>query len=152
MRILIAEDDPSTRYILQRKLEEMEHDVDSFPDGKEAWNALQNMEMPQIALIDWEMPNMTGIELVERIRSDDRIRSMYIIMLTVRDETRDVLDCFQTGVDYFISKPLDIKELRMGLEHGKRMIRSGLDFDERQDMIMENVYDFFEGKGRFEGA
>jgi DNA-binding response OmpR family regulator len=111
--------------------------------------ALQTREIPEIALIDWEMPHMDGIELVNKIRSNDRSRSLYIVMLTIRDQNRDVMDSFQIGVDDFLCKPLDLKELRIGLEKGKKMVRSRKSFDERQDIIMENIYDFFEGKGRW---
>jgi DNA-binding response OmpR family regulator len=108
------------------------------------------MEIPEIAIIDWEMPRMDGIELVNNIRSQRRSRSLYIIMLTIRDKNRDVMDSFQIGVDDFLCKPLDIRELRIRLEKGKKMIRTGKSFDERQDFIMDNFYEFFEGKGRLE--
>jgi len=150
MRILLAEDEPSTRLILKKKLEELEHDVDQYPDGKEAWEALHDNDIPQIAIVDWEMPEMDGIELVNKIRTDENLRSMYIIMLTIRDKNQDVMDCFQIGVDDYLSKPLDVRDLRIGLEKGKKIIRSGLDFNDRQDIIMDNIYDFFDGKGRLE--
>jgi DNA-binding response OmpR family regulator len=149
MRIMLAEDDPPTRLILKKKLEQLDFEVEQYSDGEEAWEALQTREIPEIALIDWEMPHMDGIELVNKIRSDDRSRSLYIVMLTIRDQNRDVMDSFQIGVDDFLCKPLDLKELRIGLEKGKKMVRSGKSFDERQDIIMENIYDFFEGKGRW---
>jgi CheY-like chemotaxis protein len=150
MKILLAEDDPTTRLILKKKLEELEHEVMEYKNGKEAWEGLQEGVSPQVAIIDWEMPEMNGIELVERIRTDDRIRSMYLIMLTIRDQNRDVMDCFQIGVDDYLSKPLELRNLKLGLEKGKKIIRSGLDFNDRQDIIMDNIYDFFEGKGRLE--
>lgn len=150
MRILLVEDDPSTRLILNKKLEEMDFEVEPYPDGKEAWEALQGQKTPEIALIDWEMPNMDGIELVNKIRSQESSRSLYIIMLTIRDRNRDVMDSFQIGVDDFLSKPLDLKELRIGLEKGKRVIRSRKGFDDRQDLIMENIYEFFQENGRLE--
>ena len=150
MKILLAEDDPPTRLILKKKLEDLEFEVDPYCDGKEAWGALQENDLPQIAIIDWEMPLIDGIELVGKIRTHDKMRSMYIIMLTVRDKNRDVMDSFQFGVDDFLCKPLDLKKLRIGLEKGKRMVRSGMDYDDRQDIIMDNIYEFFEGKGRLE--
>lgn len=150
MNIIIAEDDPTLRHLLEKKLISMEYEIDSFEDGEKAWASLQKMESPPIAIIDWEMPHMTGIELVGKIRSNENMRSMYIIMLTIRDKSRDVMESFQIGVDDFLSKPLDDKALRIRLEKGKKIIRSGMDFDDRQSIIMDNIYDFFEGKGRLE--
>jgi len=152
MKILLAEDDPPTRLILKKKLEELEFEVDLYCDGKEAWDGLKENDLPQIAIIDWEMPNMDGIELVSKIRTNRRMRSLYIIMLTVRDKDRDVMDSFQMGVDDFLSKPLDLKELRIRLDQGMRMVRSGKSYDERQDMIMDNIYDLFDGRGRLDQA
>jgi DNA-binding response OmpR family regulator len=152
MRIFLAEDDPTTRHLLEKSLDGMDHDVKSFQDGMEAWEALQSEEAPQMAIVDWEMPRLNGIELVDKIRADPDLRSMYIMMLTIRDKNKDVMESFQIGVDDFLSKPLDMKCLRMGLEKGKRIIRSGMDFEERQSIIMDNVYDFFEGEGRLEKA
>ena len=150
MRIMLAEDDPSTRLILKKKLEELEYEVKPYPDGQEAWEALQTQDMPEIAIIDWEMPQMDGIELVNRIRSQERSRSLYVIMLTIRDKNRNVMDSFQIGVDDFMCKPLDLRELRACLAKGKKMVINGTKFDDRQDSIMENIYEFFDGKGRLE--
>ena len=150
MYIIVAEDDPTLRHLLEKRLTSMEYDIDSFEDGEKAWESLQDSDIPQIAIIDWEMPNMTGIELVGKIRSNSDLRSMYIIMLTIRDKSRDVMESFQIGVDDFLSKPLEDKSLRIGLEKAKKIVRSGMDFDDRQSIIMDNIYDFFEGKGRLE--
>jgi DNA-binding response OmpR family regulator len=152
MKILIAEDDPATRIMLEKKLMEMEYTVCSYCNGRDALEALQEEETTDIAIIDWEMPEMNGLELIDLIRADRSLRSMYVIMLTIRDRDRDVMESFQIGVDDYLSKPLNLKELRIGLEKGRRIIRSGMDFDERQDIIMDNIYDFFEGKGRFGGS
>ena len=150
MKIVIAEDDPTLRHLLERKLTGMGYDISSHEDGMDAWVALKDQEMPLIAIIDWEMPNMTGIELVGKIRSNDKLTSMYIIMLTIRDKSKDVMESFQIGVDDFLSKPLDDRSLRIGLEKGKKIVRSGMGFQDRQSIIMDNIYDFFEGKGRLE--
>ena len=150
MRILLAEDDAATRKILTKKLLEFDFEVESYTDGREAWDALLEQKIPDIAIIDWEMPKMDGIELVNKIRTKGNLRSLYIMMLTIRDKNRDVMDSFQIGVDDFLCKPLDLKELRYGLEKGKKMVRSGMSFDDRQDTIMENIYEFFKGKGRLD--
>ena len=152
MKIIVAEDDPTLRHLLEKKLISMEHEIDSFEDGIGAWKSLQSDDAPQIAIIDWEMPNMTGIELVGKIRSDEKLKSMYLIMLTIRDKSRDVMESFQIGVDDFLSKPLDDKALRIGLEKGKKIVRSGMDYNDRQSIIMDNIYDFFEGKGRLDDS
>jgi DNA-binding response OmpR family regulator len=148
MKIIIAEDHPASKHVLERTLLGWDFDVTSYEDGGKAWRALQDMDAPDIAILDWEMPIMNGLELIGKIRSKDEMRSMYIIMLTMKDDTKDVMDSYETGVDDFLSKPVIVKELRICVEKGKRMVRMGKSYDDRQENIMENIYAFMEERGR----
>jgi DNA-binding NtrC family response regulator len=121
MRILIAEDEQITRRKLQRQLEKMGHEVVAAADGKEAWEQFQTDPHP-VVICDWEMPEMNGVELVRKIRAADTPGYVYIIMLTGKSDTQDVVTGMEAGADDFISKPFDRKELRVRLRAGERIL------------------------------
>lgn len=121
MLILIAEDERITRSKLRRQLERMGHDVIEATDGAEAWESFQ-ARTPPIAICDWEMPHMNGLELVQRIRAADQSGYVYIVMLTGKSEKEDVVEGIDAGADDFITKPFDRDELRARLNAGVRIV------------------------------
>ncbi|HKJ63885.1 MAG TPA: response regulator transcription factor [Desulfopila sp.] len=123
MRILIAEDDYTTRLMLQVILEKWKYKVETAEDGNEAWTILQqSSRQPQIAILDWEMPEMDGLEVCEKIRTLDRRNPIYIIMLTGRDTTSDIVHGLDAGADDYITKPFDENELRARVRVAERMV------------------------------
>ncbi len=121
MRILIAEDERITRRKIQRQLEQMGHEVIEAADGGEAWELFQS-HSPPIVISDWEMPKISGVELVRRIRAADTPGYVYIVMLTGKSEKDDVVEGIDAGADDFVSKPFDRGELRARLNAGLRIV------------------------------
>lgn len=124
MKILIAEDDYTTRLMLQVILEKWKYRVDTAEDGTEAWAILQKRDkQPQIAIVDWEMPGMDGLELCQKMRSLERDNPIYTIMLTGRSTTDDIVHGLDAGADDYITKPFDENELRARIRVAERMVR-----------------------------
>ena len=71
MRILIAEDDPLARCAIESKLKRLGHEVIAVPNGKEAWEALQKPQRPSLAVLDWDMPGLSGPEVCKKIRASE---------------------------------------------------------------------------------
>lgn len=121
IRVLIAEDDKLCRTILEKNLRKWGYDIISTEDGNEAWKKIQENGI-QIAILDWIMPKMDGVELCKRIRGKKWDEYIYLIMLTVRNNQSDIRKGFDAGVDDYITKPFDTHELRARLQTGKRII------------------------------
>lgn len=122
MKILIAEDDYTSRLMLQVILDKWKYNVVTAADGHEAWKVLQQNEPPQIAILDWEMPGMDGLEVCCKTRALDRQNPIYIIMLTGRNTTKDIVHGLDSGADDYITKPFDENELRARVRVAERMV------------------------------
>lgn len=122
MRILVAEDERVTRASLVRQLTAWGHTVSAAADGEEAWGLFGAGEFDMV-ITDWEMPSVSGVELIERIRRQARAGYVYIIMLTGRSDKADIVRGIEAGADDFVSKPFDREELRVRLLAGERVVR-----------------------------
>ena len=122
MKLLIAEDEYTTRLTVQVVLEQWGYRVDSVEDGTAAWEVLQHHDGPQIAILDWEMPGINGVELCHKVKSLDRDTPVYVIMLTGRDAKTDILKGFDAGADDYITKPFDENELRARVRVAERLV------------------------------
>ncbi len=122
MQILIAEDDPTSRVVLQQTLAKLGYAVLAAPDGEEAW-ALFQRESPSVVITDWMMPRVDGLELCRRIRSDARNdRYTYLIVLTALGGKRNYLEAMDAGTDDFLTKPFDPDELVTRLRVAERIL------------------------------
>ena len=121
MRVLIAEDDPTSRTILELCLEDQGYEIESVDNGLDSWNRMKNGDHPSIAILDWMMPGLTGLEVCRRIRERASDNQPYLILLTVRDERDDLLAGLDSGADDYIIKPFDSEELRARLRVGERI-------------------------------
>lgn len=121
IQVLIAEDDKLCRTILEKNLKKWGYEIISTEDGKEAWKVIQENNI-QIAILDWIMPKMDGVELCKKIREKKWDEYIYLIMLTVRSKQIDIRKGFAAGVDDYITKPFDTHELKARLQTGKRII------------------------------
>jgi two-component system NtrC family sensor kinase len=121
MKILIAEDDPVSRRLLQSYLERWGHEVVTAQDGAAAWALFQSGDFP-IVISDWMMPELDGLELIRRVRSFPRPGYVYAILLTARAQKEDIVQGMEAGADDFLTKPFDRDELRVRLRAGERII------------------------------
>lgn len=121
-RVLVAEDDETSRNALVRLLQRDGYDVTVANDGQAAIDILLAPNPPHIALLDWAMPRLDGIHVCWAVRSIPANPYTYIIMVTGRDQSTDALAAFAAGVDDFLSKPLDHLQLLARLRCGERVL------------------------------
>jgi two-component system chemotaxis response regulator CheY len=121
MKILIAEDDSTTRLIFGATLRKMGHTVTAVEDGGKAWKAWQQEEY-SLLISDWIMPDMDGLELCKRIRAQPSLQYTYIILLTSMDGKGSYLEGMDAGADDFITKPFDEEQLAARLRVAERII------------------------------
>lgn len=129
VRILIAEDDPVSRRILDSFLKKWGYQVEVCEDGKAAWNILQQEDAPHFAILDWMMPGMDGVEICRKVRERRQQPHTYIILLTAKGRKEDIVEGLETGADDYLTKPFDAQEL-------KARVRAGLRILELQDELL----------------
>ena len=122
MRVLVAEDDLVTRLYLAGLLAKWGYDVTSVDDGECACEMLQQEDGPSLALLDWMMPGMDGVEICRRVRNRVRGRPVYLVLLTGRAQQEDVVHGLEAGADDYLIKPFDHAELRSRLRVGERVL------------------------------
>lgn len=120
MKILIAEDDYVSRLLVKKAVEKAGHDTLLAENGKAAWEMYQK-EGPSMVISDWMMPEMDGVELCRRIRGLKRLTYTYVILLTAKDSTPDLVAVFEAGADDYIIKPFKPDELRSRIKSGERI-------------------------------
>ncbi len=124
MRVLIAEDDAVSRRILESVLTKLGYEVHTTHDGNEAWECLHGADPPQLAILDWMMPGMEGIDVCRRLRAEPRDdgRYTYVILLTAKAEKSEIIEGIEAGADDYIIKPFDKDELRVRVRAGERVV------------------------------
>lgn len=122
MRILIAEDDPVSRRVLEATLEQFGHEVVVAADGAEAWSALQQEDAPSLAILDWMMPELDGVEICRLVREVSTSTPPYLILLTAKSETSDVVTGLEAGANDYLTKPFDRAELRARVKVGTQIL------------------------------
>jgi DNA-binding response OmpR family regulator len=123
MQILIAEDEPVSRRLLQKTLEQWGYEVVICEDGTSAWNALQEPDAPNIAVLDWMMPGMDGPEICRGVRESGAQRQPYLMLLTSRTRMQDVVAGLKAGADDYLTKPVDREELEARLSVATRVVQ-----------------------------
>lgn len=124
MKILIAEDDITSRLMLEAIIKKWSFDVISVDNGLKAWEILRQQDVPPIALLDWEMPGIDGPELCKRIKLLDRENPIYIILLTGRNSKEDIVIGLQAGADDYVTKPFDNSELLARINVAERLVKT----------------------------
>ncbi len=123
-KILLVEDALETRYVLSKTLQNYGYDVITAENGKEAWQILEQQADIQLVLSDWMMPLMDGIQLCQTIRKKQNWHSyIYFILLTAKDDKDAVIQGMEAGADDFLLKPVNLNELRVRLNAGRRIIQ-----------------------------
>jgi diguanylate cyclase (GGDEF)-like protein len=144
--ILVAEDDPMFRKILKTWLEDWGYRVTLAEDGVTAWNILQQERLPELLILDWVMPGIDGHELCRRIRAKPTATYPYILLVTAKDESADLVAGLDAGADDYLTKPLDRSELRARLKVGRRILslQHGL-IQAREDLRFQATHDVLTG-------
>jgi two-component system, cell cycle response regulator len=119
--ILIAEDDTMFRRILMTCLKKWGYRVMVAEDGFTAWNVLQSSDAPQMAIFNWMMPGIDGIELCRKVRNEQG-RYRYLLLLTANDAKHDVVTGLDAGADDYLTKPFEVQELRARVRAGQRIL------------------------------
>jgi CheY-like chemotaxis protein len=122
VKILVAEDDPTSRRLLEVSLSRTGYDVVATADGEEAWLALQQPQPPRLAILDWMMPGRDGIEICRAIRQREGMGYIYVMLVTTKTRTEDIVAGLQAGADDYLTKPYDPHELRSRVATGRRVI------------------------------
>jgi CheY-like chemotaxis protein len=135
MRILIAEDDPVSRRLLEATLVKWKYEAVVTVDGIEAWEVLQQEDAPELAILDWAMPGLDGVELCQRVRQAYDSRLTYIILLTARGGTENMVEGLGAGADDYVAKPFDTDELHARIQVGERILGLQTAFTDRLDQL-----------------
>jgi two-component system cell cycle response regulator len=122
LKILIAEDDPVSRRLLEATLNKWGYSVITCVDGQMAWQALQQPDAPSLAILDWMMPEMDGVQVCREVRKRPTEPYIYLILLTAKNQKADIIAGLAAGADDYIVKPFDANELRMRLRAGRRIL------------------------------
>lgn len=122
MRILIADDNLVFQNVLKAMLTQWGYDVVVANDGEEAWQLLQSETGPRLAILDWLMPGMDGVEVCRRVRARNSPSYTYILILTAKTTSEDLVAAMDAGADDYISKPIKSAELRARLRAGCRIL------------------------------
>lgn len=120
MKVLIVDDEPISRKTMCMYLEKFGYEALQAENGVQAFETW-NTQSPRIVLTDWNMPSMNGLELCKRIRSSERDDYTYLIMVTARDESKDLISGFEAGVDDYMTKPVNRNELFVRLQASLRI-------------------------------
>ncbi len=137
MKVLLADDDPVSLKVLKLALEPEGYEICSASNGSEAWQYFEDVDAPGLAVIDWMMPDVDGISLCRRLRELDRQRSRYtyVLLVTARAQSVDVVAGLQAGADDYLIKPLNLPELRARVLVGRRIVELQSELIERNQML-----------------
>ena len=122
MKVLIADDDPISLRLLESTLVRSGYEVILADDGTEAFRILNSIGGPKLAVLDWMMPGLDGVEICKRLRNRPEVGYIYIVLLTVKREREDLAEGFEAGADDYLIKPFDSVELRARVAAGERLL------------------------------
>jgi two-component system cell cycle response regulator len=135
VKILIADDDVTSRLVLAGVLKKHGYEVVVTVDGAEAWDAMQRPDAPKLAILDWVMPGLAGVDVCRRIRTLESDQPPHIIIPTSRGEKTDIVTGLEAGADDYLAKPFDPGELLARVDVGRRMIELQAKLIEARDAL-----------------
>lgn len=144
MKVLIAEDDAVSRRVLEEFLRKWSYEVVAVKDGADAWAVLSTQHPPRVAILDWMMPELEGVEICRRVRAIPGRPYTFLILLTAHGQKQSLLTGLKAGADDYLSKPFDADELRARLQVGERILliqdeliaaRDALHFQATHDLL-----------------
>ena len=139
MKILIAEDDPVSRRVLEATLQRWGFQLIVTADGAEAWDVLRVEGAPSVAILDWMMPHIDGAEVCRKVRQLSGNCPTYIILLTAKGNKEDIVAGLDAGADDYLTKPFDKEELRSRVQVGVRFAHLQMKLAERIRELEEAV-------------
>ncbi len=131
IRILVADDNPVFLRLLETFVHKCGYEPLPVADGEQALEALMRPDAPRLAILDWEMPGMTGIEVCRRIRQQPRALPTYVILLSSRTEPSEVVEGLHSGANDYVRKPMHHEEMRLRLGIWARIVRMEEELQQR---------------------
>jgi len=122
MKVLIAEDNPMWRKMLERLIFNWGYEPVVAENGRQAWKILQDPQAPRLAVLDWQMPELDGIDVCRRVKNNEEMPFTYVMMLTSRDAEQDMVAGLDAGADDYLTKPIEPPVLRSRLSAAKRIV------------------------------
>jgi phosphoserine phosphatase RsbU/P len=122
MKVLLAEDDPVSRRMLEVLLGKWGHEVVLAGNGAEALQILQGHDAPRLAILDWMMPHVDGVEVCRQLRKNHSHEPTYVILLTAKTRKEEIVEGLGAGADDYVTKPFDSRELQARVNVGRRII------------------------------
>src|SRR4029077_4846694 len=133
--VLVADDDPVSRKMLESCLRKWGFNVTSTKDGFEAWQELQHADAPSLIILDWMMPGFSGVELCRKLRARKSGLYPYILLLTSKDGKQDLIEGLDAGADDYLTKPVDVGELKARLSVGSRIVKLHKDLLQKEEEL-----------------
>ncbi len=121
-RVLVVDDDAVSRTVVAAMLRRNGFDVELASDGERAWGRLQQESAPHLVVMDWMMPGLDGLEICRRLRTIDTQTPTYVVLLTSRDASADIVEGLRAGADDYVTKPPNEDELVARVSVGVRMV------------------------------
>lgn len=122
LKVLIADDNPSFRLVLEKMLTKWGYQTVPAGDGRHALQILQCDDPPRLAILDWMMPGLDGVEVCRQVRELNREPYIYILLLTAKDTSEELVEGMEAGADDYLTKPVDSHELRVRVRAGRRIL------------------------------
>ena len=146
MKILVADDDPISRKVIEACLSDAGYDVTVAVDGAEALEMISKPDSPRLLVLDRTMPHVDGVDVCRAIRQQALEPDVYIILLTGRGEREDIVEGFEAGADDYMTKPFDIPELKARVRTGARIVERQAELiAAREQLRAEAMYDSLTG-------
>jgi two-component system, cell cycle response regulator len=146
LKVLVADDDPISRRLLQKSLSNAGYPVVTASDGREALRLLEEKDGPQLAILDWMMPQMDGVEVCRTVRQTGREPYVYILLLTARGQKTEIIQGLEAGADDYITKPFDLHELKARLRTGERIVELQQQLiGAREQLRVQATHDYLTG-------
>ena len=122
MKILVADDDPITRRLVQACIAQTGYEAVVAVDGLEALSRMEERDSPRLAVLDWMMPHLDGLKVCEAVRKRESDAYVYIILLTANEKSEQIVRGFEAGADDYLTKPFDVEELKARIRAGRRIV------------------------------